>query len=152
MVVSGVLLLITVSSACLGVLVTRDANIQSAAYSLSISALKFNQPSIAPFILVRWACTSFHFWWGLLKAVVLYACSPNVMYSILWHNCTELHNPIRMTTHQASYAVKETKPAHLLRSFDVWLEHVLADQYIRCTWAQWKGANWNAWCVVFCVR
>ena len=46
-VVSGVLLLIAVSSSASGSLS------QSAAYSLSISALKFNQPSIASFILVR---------------------------------------------------------------------------------------------------
>ena len=31
----------------------RCKHIQSTTYSLSISALKFNQPSIAPFILVR---------------------------------------------------------------------------------------------------
>ena len=74
----------------------------SAAYSLSVCILKFNQPSIASFILVRWACTSFHFWWALLKAVVLYVCSLHVMYSVLWHYCTELHNPMRVSTHQAS--------------------------------------------------
>ena len=60
MVVSGVLLLIAVSSVCLGVLVTRGANkllarlltpYQLLPYSLrlSINSLKSNQPSIAPF-------------------------------------------------------------------------------------------------------
>ena len=50
-VVSGLLLLIAVSSACLGVLVTGDASKQKTAYSLRLSVsstLKFNQPSIAP--------------------------------------------------------------------------------------------------------
>ena len=48
-VVSGVLLLIAVNSACLGVLVTRDANKQKTTYSLRLSVsstLKFNQPSL----------------------------------------------------------------------------------------------------------
>ena len=50
-VVSGVLLLIAVSSVCLRVFVTGDASKQKTAYSLRLSVsstLKFNQPSIAP--------------------------------------------------------------------------------------------------------